>query len=319
MSEAANTIQADGVRMLQAGDILGATAAFQQAVDENPDDGRSRAFLGVCHARRGDSIAAIAELEQAVRLLPDDAATRYNLALAFYQARRTDEARSELNQTLTLNPEHTGARDLLSRMEQSEAAGAGTVTSAPGSAPEGQSSGGAGAASEPEAFGSGPGAEPLSWGPAPQAAPSAPAPAPSGMAYTPTAAEAFQEAPGLGIRILRGVGWGALHAQWWTLLMVFWDSIYGRIPLGSGTAVAAAGYGVFFALCGAVVGFIIALVDGDDEMGAKVGVGAGLLLLGVEYLQYRSPLILVNIFFWFFTGRFIGAAIGSRVQRPIIR
>ena len=145
----------------------------------------------------------------------------------------------------------------------------------------------------------------------------------AGMQYQPQA-PAFQPAalaPSLGLRIGRGIGWGALYGQWWTLGVFIWDilrSSGGEHPLSAawmgGLTLL---FALFFAFVGSVMGLIIGAMDAMPDTGAIVGVVIGLVMLGLEYLLTRSGMIFVNIFFWFFTGRFIGANIAARVQRPV--
>jgi hypothetical protein len=125
--------------------------------------------------------------------------------------------------------------------------------------------------------------------------------------------------PSVGLRLLRGWGWGIVYGQWWTL----WTVISAFVGLGGrptfnaeffiGKVVEAIAYGFF----GSLAGLIIGAANLEEEQGVYVGVGAGLLLLGLEYLVYKSPLVLINIFFYFFTGRYVGRGIAGRVQQPV--
>lgn len=106
----------EGLRLLQAGELNGALSLLQRAVTQDPTDGKAFGCLGVCYARLGDYANAVGALQQAVRLLPNDPAQRFNLGMTLFHAQRYPEARQELELALSLEPNHTGARDLLARL-----------------------------------------------------------------------------------------------------------------------------------------------------------------------------------------------------------
>ena len=142
-----------------------------------------------------------------------------------------------------------------------------------------------------------------------------------GGMYVPPAAISHQmmgREPNTGERISRGVGWGALFGQWWTLWIIVFDIlIYGfkdssAHPLGA--VLLSLFFAVFFAAIGAIAGLIIGAINGDEGSGAIVGIVAALILFGIEAYMTHS---FFNIIFWFFTGRFVGANIGKRVQERI--
>ncbi|HTE19042.1 MAG TPA: tetratricopeptide repeat protein, partial [Armatimonadota bacterium] len=134
MSEQPTTSRDEGARLLQAGDPEGATSLLQQAIMQNPSDGRAHGLLGICHARRGDLPASIASLSEAARLMPNEAAVHYNLANVLFQAHRLPEARAGLERALALKPDHPGALQLLERVT---AASPATAAPAASSAPPG--------------------------------------------------------------------------------------------------------------------------------------------------------------------------------------
>lgn len=374
MSESGTTSRDEGARLLQAGDLDGALARLQQAVLENPGDGRAHSLLGICQARRGDLVGSVASLSEAVRLLPQDAAARYNLATALVQAGRADEARGELERALALNPEHAASRALLERVNRQPDGGTPTMAAPPGSpvagltggstplpgvspaapagtfgAPTGVPAPGAavpaapfmgapGAASQPPpadpgaaTYAAPPAAGPPAW-PAPGAAlgqapggmyapppVSSAAPAQQGMVYAPsTPVYAPAAEPSLLQRLLRGWGWGTLYGQIWTVLFLFWETIHGSIPFGWPTLIAAIILFMIFGFAGTLAGLVIALVNPDDAgTGAMIGAGTGILLGGIEFLLAGNPAVLINLIFWFFTGRMVGRGIVGRVQQPV--
>lgn len=143
-------------------------------------------------------------------------------------------------------------------------------------------------------------------------------PGPGGMQYNPSLRPvASSEPPGLGKRLLRGLGWGALFGQWWTLWIIVWEFVihggYLQRPLA--LLLATIFIGIFFAIVGGVLGLIIGALDSDEDQGMYIGIGCGLLLLGLEYwLSGGSAQIALNIFFWVFTSRFVGRNISRHVQ-----
>lgn len=144
-----------------------------------------------------------------------------------------------------------------------------------------------------------------------------PAPGMGGMQYAPKPFRQTGLPPAAGTRVLRGLGWGALFGQWWTLWVVFWDLIAhssGERDTGLMIFVALV-LGVFFAVVGSVMGLIIGMIDAMEDVGAIVGVVFGVLMLALEYSITRNSMIFVNILFWSFTGRFIGRNIALRVQQ----
>lgn len=103
----------------------------------------------------------------------------------------------------------------------------------------------------------------------------------------------------------------------------FWSVVWGSgsrdAPTLPDILVLALVFVLFFALVGAVTGLILGAINASPGTGAIVGIVVGLLMLGLEYMMEQCGTVLVNIFFWFFTGRFIGAGIATRVQQPVQR
>jgi hypothetical protein len=185
-------------------------------------------------------------------------------------------------------------------------------------------------------------AQPASWAPAPGSgypqAPEAGAPpvwtpappsagAPQQEAYTGSPAAMYyaqdqtygDKPPSVGLRLLRGWGWGIVYGQWWTLwtLISAFVGIGGRPTFNAEFFIGMVVYAVAFGFFGSLAGLIIGAANLEEEQGVYVGVGAGLLLLGLEFLMSQSALAFINIFFYFFTGRYIGRGIAGRVQQPV--
>lgn len=127
--------------------------------------------------------------------------------------------------------------------------------------------------------------------------------------------------PGAAQRIVRGLLWGMAYGQVWTVLTIFWDLVWGAARGGSGFGFGWVAGAVFitvvFAFFGSLTGLIIAASNATISTGAAVGIGAGLLLCLLEALATHNFGGMLNVFFYFFTGRFVGANIALRVQRPV--
>ncbi len=286
-----NLAAAEGLRLLQAGDAPGAVALLEQATAQNPSDGSVFQYLGVARTQTGDYEGGVSALRQAAELLP---------ATALNRAGRIEDARAALGRSLTLDPNNAKARTALAAL--------------PAAAPA------------PYA--------PPSYTPyAPPAAPAAPAPvlgapgvytpyapADSG-AYTPFPGGGVRtrmQAPTVGQRIGRGLGWGLVYGQWWTLLNTFWFIVYGGLSNATGAMIYIVLSMIVFTFMGSLTGLIAAVIDADTNVGSIIGVVAGMILFAAEYfLIGGSPLSLINVFFWFFTGRFVGRMVAAKIQQPV--
>jgi len=307
----------EGARLLQSGDVQGAVTYLLELVSRNPSDAQAYGYLGVAQCRLGNTDAGIAALREATRLQPSDAGGYYNLAVALLQAGRSDEAAASLRQTLALNPSHANAQAALQRMAAVPAASAFVPPSAVVQAGMGQPSASFGGnypqqAPPPHAaYGQ------STYGQPSQTYPSQPQG--GGMQYGgPMHAGPIAMEPPAGTRIARGLGWGFVYGQWWTLLNFVWRVlIYGHYrsePLAAGLLLLAMVIG--FGIAGAFVGFIIGAANASDTVGVVLGVIAGLCFFGLELLAGGSAF---NLIFWFFTGRFVGRMICARVHAAVLR
>lgn len=127
--------------------------------------------------------------------------------------------------------------------------------------------------------------------------------------------------PGLARRVLRGLGWGVIYGQWWTVLTVAWDLFFGAtrgdFSFDVRTILAVVIFAIVYGLAGGLTGLIIGASNAPMSAGASVGIGAGLLLCLLETLAMHNFGGLLNVFFYFFTGRFVGAGITWRVHQPV--
>lgn len=345
----------EAVHRLQQGDAAGAVALLTDAVQLDPNDGRAFQYLGIARTQLGDPAGGIDALREAARLLPSSTGILYNLGIALSRAQQTDEARAVLEKALVLEPDNAKARAALDNLAPPAPASPGggivpppadlgPVASAPAPPPTtphtaapGLGSIGGGGLAGVGGVGASPAPatapQPVLGAPAPGMFPGAgggvaqsDAAAAGGLAYVPAAGvdpHMFSREPTTGERILRGLGWGALCAQWWTLLVFIWQIlIYGLLPgkLDAVTAVVMTIlFVIVFGFVGSLAGLIIAAINGDENTGAVVGVVFGLLFLGLEFLMTRNPRILINALFWFFSGRYVGASIGKKVQALVAK
>jgi hypothetical protein len=300
---AAAELRIEGLGALRAGDARRAIPLFQQVVQLEPTDAEALAYLGVAHAQVGEYGPAVEALTRAAELRPEDAATRYNLALACQKAGRFEDARREATAALKRDPSHQGATSLLAALPVS-------------TAPEPQPA----AAPHPPAIELGD----FIAAPAPPSPGAVPTP-PSGLgAYTTplsvagpgalvgaTVTEApAGRAPGLGRRVLRGWLWGMILGQWWTLWTVvsglLWEQTFN--PLYVAQAL------VFFAFFGSLTGIVIGLANVTAGAG-WIGVGAGMTMLAIE--AALGAFHIINVFWYFFTGQWVGAGLARRIHAPI--
>ncbi len=142
-----------------------------------------------------------------------------------------------------------------------------------------------------------------------------------GMVYNPVVPQGPRmAAPPSGLRFLRGAGWGALFGQWWTLWTIashlLWHGTDGSFSVG-GLALLIVIYAVVYAFFGAIAGLIIAAISAPPGKGALVGIVVGLCVMGIEAMIMGGLGSLINIFFYYVTGRYIGVNIAVRVSRPV--
>jgi Flp pilus assembly protein TadD len=89
---------------LQSGDEEVALKQAQQAVDLDATDGIAFGILGWAQLQAGNLIAAQTAFEQAVHWRPDSADFHLGLATVYFQQGRMDAAHQALNHSLTLDP-----------------------------------------------------------------------------------------------------------------------------------------------------------------------------------------------------------------------
>jgi hypothetical protein len=137
-------------------------------------------------------------------------------------------------------------------------------------------------------------------------------------AYAPAGATAYAYAPSIGRRILRGMLWGVWYGQWWTLWSVLSLFLWGQGSFGAGLVLYVLLKAIVNGFFGSLAGLIIGAVDASPSIGAAIGIGTGLVLCGAWALLFQNAMQLINFFFYFITGRFVGFGITGRVQKPVL-
>ncbi len=104
---------ARGVQLHQAGDILGAIQAYQEALAKEPGRIDARSNLGAAYVHLGRYADAIEQYRKALEADPDNTRVRFNLALALYKAASVPEAAEELKRVVDRDARNKSARLLL--------------------------------------------------------------------------------------------------------------------------------------------------------------------------------------------------------------
>jgi len=95
---------AKGVGLHQAGDIIGAIDAYDQALKLTPWRLDARSNLGAALVRLGRFDEAIEQYRKALETDPGQVGIRFNLGLALYKAGRVEDAAAEFQQVLDRDP-----------------------------------------------------------------------------------------------------------------------------------------------------------------------------------------------------------------------
>ncbi|MGV3719413.1 MAG: tetratricopeptide repeat protein [Actinomycetota bacterium] len=277
---------------MQDGKLDEALSILRAYVQRSPSDGHGHALIGICLAQQGNLDGSVKSLETAALLNPHDEAVEYNLANALFQVGRHDQAKWRLTRIIEDNPEHQDAKLLLTHIQR--------LTAAAGAPPKP-------ALAQTQAIATGAGG----YG-ARQAA--------CLGAATSHFAPELTGAPSVGLRLLRGVGWGLAYSLWWTGF-----SLIGAFILSLFTTKVEHAVLAFLVMCvlstlfhsamGMLTGVVTALLNADEDAGAWVGacVGFFILLVGLVF----GFLAMWAVVFYIFMGRFIGRSIAVRVQRPV--
>jgi hypothetical protein len=124
-------------------------------------------------------------------------------------------------------------------------------------------------------------------------------------------------APGFVRRVGRGMGWGILYGQWWTLWSTLSLFMWGQGSFDGRIVSFILDRAILNALFGFLAGIIIGATGATMSVGTNIGIGTGIALGLLRMALSGNPLMLVNLFFYFVTGRFVGSGITWRVQQPV--
>lgn len=98
------------VRLYGEFDVVRGRAAFEHALDLEPDFAEARHHYAAVHAIAGDHGRSLAEVRRALRLDPHSLAVRSDLCWYAYFARRYEEAIRDARATLEIEPRHFFSR-----------------------------------------------------------------------------------------------------------------------------------------------------------------------------------------------------------------
>jgi hypothetical protein len=277
---------------MQDGKMDDALSILRAYVRSSPSDGHGHALIGICLAQQGNLDGAVKSLETAALLNPQDAAVEYNLANALFQVGRHDQAKWRLTRIIEDDPEHQDARLLLTHIQRLTAAA--STPAAPALAQRQVAIAGAGRHGSRQTASLGP----------------------NSSHFAPE----LTGEPSMGLRLLRGLGWGLVYSLWWTgfsligafVLSLFTTKVEHAIVAFLVMCVLSA---LFHSAMGMLTGVVAALLNADEDAGAWVGACVGFLILLVGL--FFGFLAMWAVVFYIFMGRFIGRSIAARVQRPV--
>jgi tetratricopeptide (TPR) repeat protein len=101
------------VALHQAGDVLGAISAYEQALRHAPERLDAHSNMGAALAHLGRFDEAVDHYRQALAADPGQVQVRFNLGLALYKSSRVKDAAASFEQVLERDPEHRAALLLL--------------------------------------------------------------------------------------------------------------------------------------------------------------------------------------------------------------
>jgi len=124
--------------------------------------------------------------------------------------------------------------------------------------------------------------------------------------------------PSPGRRIMRGLMWGPVYGQWWTLWSVISLVIFnlGRLDV-TDIILRSLVYLVGYGICGSLTGLIIGATGARDKAAMGIGIGVGMLVMLIRAMMEQSPFRLISVFFYFVTGQYVGAGLGNRIHEPV--
>ncbi|HTE17816.1 MAG TPA: tetratricopeptide repeat protein, partial [Armatimonadota bacterium] len=126
-----DTSRTAGVQALKSGDPKGAIQHLAQAVQQNPRDAHSYAYLGAAFGQLNMSDNAVECLTRAVALEPASAPLQFNLGTALERAGRGADAAAAYRKALAVDGAYERASQALARLGQPGAPYAPSPPSAP--------------------------------------------------------------------------------------------------------------------------------------------------------------------------------------------
>jgi tetratricopeptide (TPR) repeat protein len=109
----AESLFQQALELHQAGDIIGAIAAYQASLNLNPDNPGAHSNLGAAYVKLGRYDEAIKEYRTAVEGDPKNATFLFNLGLAYYKSAQIPSAAETFATVLQAQRDHLNARLLL--------------------------------------------------------------------------------------------------------------------------------------------------------------------------------------------------------------
>lgn len=109
----AETLFQQALELHQAGDVLGAIAAYQASLNLEPGNPAAHSNLGAAYSKLGRYQDAIAEYRAALAAEPDNATFQLNLGLAYYKSAQVPDAAASFSQVIVADREQLNARLLL--------------------------------------------------------------------------------------------------------------------------------------------------------------------------------------------------------------
>jgi Flp pilus assembly protein TadD len=95
-----------GIAALKAGDVNGAKAAFEVAVQKNPKQADAHHYLGLVNDQTGNKVDAEKSYRKALELQPDLEESAINLAAILVENGKFDEAASLMKKAIAKNPKN---------------------------------------------------------------------------------------------------------------------------------------------------------------------------------------------------------------------
>lgn len=107
--EDADSYNNRGLLRAELGDPAGARADYDRAIEFSPQDSAAYNNRGLLRAEQGDSVGALADYTRAIELNPEDADPSYNRGLTHHDGGDLHEALADFDRAIALNPAYADA------------------------------------------------------------------------------------------------------------------------------------------------------------------------------------------------------------------